>query len=250
MLSGRHVRIRLSVTNRDDKSVIRVNVAEQLSRTDRQSVRSQVHRMLCLDQDFSRFHAMCTGHPILGFVDQTKCGGMLRSPTAFEDLVKTICTTNCDWRNTKKMCDSLCRLDGGGFPTPEALCEYSEKQLMVEVPLGYRAGTVRTVSELHVAGQLPLDQWAAAKDWDKIRESLSAVSGIGPYTVTHMLVLLGYYGDIPVDSEVLKYLQNTHFGGKKVSPSDASEPYAPYGEHRFLAYKFGRMGRRLNYIDK
>jgi 3-methyladenine DNA glycosylase/8-oxoguanine DNA glycosylase len=206
--------------------------------------------MLCLDQDFTSFHAICAGHPILGFVDQAKCGGMLRSPTAFEDLVKTVCTTNCDWRNTKKMCDYLCRLDAGGFPTAEVLWGYSEKQLMAEVPLGYRAGTVRTVAGLHVAGQLPLDQWAAAGDWGRIRDSLSGVRGIGSYTVAHMLVLLGHYSTIPVDSEVMKYLQNTHFGGKKVSEREAISPYAPYGDHSFLAYKFGRMGRRLNYVDK
>ena len=73
---------------------------------------------------------------------------------------------------------------------------------------------------------------------------------VGPYCVTHMLVLLGSYSDIPVDSEVLKYLRRTHFDGKAVKPAEAVRPYDRYGSFRFLAFKFARMGRRLNYIDK
>jgi len=71
--------------------------------------------MLRLEEDFTDFHKLCKGDPLLGFVFETKCGGILRGATAFEDLVKTVCTTNCDWRNTKKMCISLCQLDGGRF---------------------------------------------------------------------------------------------------------------------------------------
>ena len=93
-----------------------------------------------------------------------------------------------------------------------------------------------------VAGRkLSLDEWAAAGDWDRIRASLAAIRGIGPYSVNHMLVLLGWYGDIPVDSEVLKYLRESHFHGKPVSTAQAVEPYERYGRFRFLAYKFSRM---------
>jgi hypothetical protein len=64
-----------------------------------------------------------------------------------------------------------------------------------------------------------------------------------------MLVLLGSYERIPVDSEVLKYLRQTHFGGEHVSAKEAVKPYDSYGKYRFLAYKFGRMARAQNYID-
>ena len=248
--TGRCVRVQVRVATRAGKSIVQVSAAECLPPTDRQSIRSQVRRMLCLDQDFSKFHAACRGDPVLGFVSRVKCGGLLRAPTAFEDLVKTVCTTNCDWRNTKKMCDALCGLDGGGFPTPEILLKYSARQLAAEVPLGYRAETVRTVARLTAGGELALDEWAAAGDWDCVRSSLAAIRGVGPYSVNHMLVLLGWYGAIPVDSEVLRYLRETHFAGKPVGAKKAAEPYDGYGDFRFLAYKFQRMGRRLNYVDK
>ena len=85
---------------------------------------------------------------------------------------------------------------------------------------------------------------------DRVRKALAGIKGVGPYCVSHMIVLLGDYSEIPVDSEVLKYLRKTHFRGKAVSPAKATRPYEKYGSFRFLAFKFARMGRRLNYIDK
>ena len=79
---------------------------------------------------------------------------------------------------------------------------------------------------------------------------MASVWGLGPYSVAHMLVLLGDYSEIPVDSEVLSYLRDTHFGGKAVSTKKAVKPYETYGKFRFLAFKFGCMARRLNYINK
>ena len=244
------VPVQIRAAARGGKSIVQVNANARLSSAERQVLRSQVRRMLCLDQDFSEFQAMCRGDPVLGFVSRLKCGGLLRAPTAFEDLVKTVCTTNCDWRNTKKMCETLCALDGGGFPTPELMLKYSARQLAVRVPLGYRAETVRTIARLTADGKLPLDQWAAASDWERTRSSLAAIRGVGPYSINHMLVLLGWYGDIPVDSEVLKHLRKTHFDGQPVAAEKAVQPYERYGQYRFLAYKCHRMARRLNYIDK
>ena len=54
-------------------------------------------------------------------------GRMLRSPTVFEDLVKTICTTNCTWSATVRMVTALvdelgvAAFGGRTFPTPAAM---------------------------------------------------------------------------------------------------------------------------------
>lgn len=247
---GQCVPVQIRAVVRGGKSIVQVNSNARMSPADRQALRSQVRRMLCLGQDFSEFHAMCRGDPILRFVSRAKCGGLLRAPTAFEDLVKTVCTTNCDWRNTKKMSEALCALDGGGFPAPELVLKYSARQLAARVPLGYRAETVRTIAMLTGAGKLPFDEWAVAGDWDLVRSSLAAIRGVGPYSINHMLVLLGWYGDIPVDSEVLKYLRDRHFDGQAVAVEQATQPYSRYGQYRFLAYKCHRIARRRNYIDK
>ena len=98
-----------------------------------------------MEQDFACFHDMCRINPTLNFVYKNNCRGMLRSPSAFEDLIKTVCITNCDWRNTKKMCSALCSLDGGNFPTPKEILKYRTEDLSKIVPLGYRTKTVHHI---------------------------------------------------------------------------------------------------------
>ncbi|MCX7012031.1 MAG: hypothetical protein NTW86_05610 [Candidatus Sumerlaeota bacterium] len=211
----------------------------------RRSIRSQIRRMLCLDIDYAPFQRTCAKHPELRFVHQRRCGGMLRCPAAFEDLIKTVCTTNCDWRNTERMCEALCQLNCGAFPTPQVLLRHSESKLIQRVPLGYRAKTVLQIAQLFYEDEPPLDQWVKAGDFETIKGFLRGIHGVGPYSVNHMLVLLGYYGEIPVDSEVLKYIAKIHFQNQRITSREAAVPYAEYGEFRFLAYKFLRMARRM-----
>src|SRR5439155_16573633 len=161
------------------------------------------------------------------------------------------CTTNCDWRNTKRMCERLCALDpDGDFPSPQQIVRFSEKQLASKTACGYRARTIRALARLFAEEKLPLDTWSAAGEFERIRAALTAVWGIGPYALSHILVLLGDYSTIPVDSEILKYLRRTHFNGRKVTPKRAVEPYERFGPYRYLAFKFARMSRRENYIDR
>jgi len=249
---SRHVHTSVSVASNNGRSVatVRVRAEHALSTEDRRAVRGQVRRMLRLDEDFSEFHRLCASDPDLRFVARLRCGGLLRAPSAFEDMVKTVCTTNCDWRNTKKMADSLCALAGGGFPAPEDLLPYSPRRLAKLAPVGYRAGTIIELGRRCAEGQLPVDAWAAQGDFARVREALAEIKGFGPYSINHVLVLLGAYDGIPVDSEVLAYLRRTHFDGRAVGPTEAVRPYDRYGRFRFLAFKFGRMGRKLNYIDK
>jgi len=216
----------------------------------KKTIKKQVTRMLRLDEDFSDFHKVCKDDPLLGFVTKQKCGGILRGANFYEDLIKTVCTTNCDWRNTKRMCIALCNLNGGSFPYPKDILKHSPMILSKKVPLGYRTNTIYQISKLSEEGKLEIDKWAKDGDFERIKKELKLIKGVGDYSVNHMLVLLGNYSNIPVDSEVLKYLRDTHFGGKVVSPKEAVEPYEKYGKYRFLAYKFGRMARKLNYIDK
>ncbi len=227
-----------------NQTVLTVTPARRLAADDRAGVRRQVRRMLWLDHDFGPFHAACRGHPLLGFVSRVRCGAMLRSPTAFEDLVKTVCTTNCDWRNTRKMCDALCRLGNGDFPTPAEVLAIAPDDLARQTPLGYRVRTVHELARLTADGRLPLDEWAAAGRFAEASAALGGVWGVGPYARKHALMLLGDFSDIPVDCEVLKYLRTTHFDGRPVSAAEAVAPYAEFDRFRFLAFKFGRMARR------
>ena len=65
-----------------------------------------IRHMLRLDEDLSAFYARAAEDPELAWAAKAP-GGWLRSPTVFEDLVKTICTTNCTWSATLRMVNAL-----------------------------------------------------------------------------------------------------------------------------------------------
>jgi N-glycosylase/DNA lyase len=248
--SGRSVRVSISPPRRGAGTDLRAIVDGRTSKSDKTALGAQLRRMLRLDDDFSEFHRLCKTDPLLTFAARVRCGGLLRGATAFEDVVKTVCTTNCDWRNTKSICEKLCALDeDGNFPTPSRILQLSESKLAARTACGYRAKTIRTLARLFANDKLPLDAWAAAGEFDRIAAALQPIWGIGPYALSHILVLLGDYRTIPVDSEILKYLSKTHFDGRKVTPKRAVEPYERFGPFRYLAFKFGRMSRRENYIN-
>jgi len=223
-------------------SQVVVTAGEDIQPHEKEIVRKGVRRMLRLDEDFAEFHKVCAGDPQLRVLARRRCGGMLRAPELFEDLIKTVCTVNCSWGNTISMCDALCRLGKDAFPTAASLLAFNERQLAAHVPLGYRAKTVLLLSRLYDEGRLPLDDWAAQGDFARIRQTLSPLWGIGPYALNHILVLLGCYDTIPVDSVAISFLRKAHFGGKAVTPKQAVRPYDKYGQFRFLVFHFSRWG--------
>ncbi len=162
LASSRQVPVAIYAAATDGQSVVTVRAASGhgFAPEERQEVRAKVRRMLRLDEDFSEFQRTCEADSTLRFVAKERCGGLLRAPSAFEDLVKTVCTTNCDWRNTKKMCAALCDLAGGGFPGPEHLLRFSPRQLARAAPVGYRSETILKAARLCAEGRLGMDAWA------------------------------------------------------------------------------------------
>ena len=62
---------------------------------------------LQLDEDLSELHRRLCCDQSMNWAGRLGAGRMLRSPTAFEDAVKTLCTTNCSWSLTKVMVGKL-----------------------------------------------------------------------------------------------------------------------------------------------
>jgi 3-methyladenine DNA glycosylase/8-oxoguanine DNA glycosylase len=213
-------------------------------------IKDSVARMFRLNDDFSEFYTICNNHPLLSWVSKQKCGRLLRSATVFEDVIKTVCTTNTDWRNTKKMCQGLCELTNGAFPSAKQILYLSENEILSHSPLGYRIRTIVELAERFAYGELPLDEWAANKEFDRIRQELSKVWGIGEYSLRHIFMLLGNYENIPVDAEILKYISTHYFNGSDITAKQASQPFDKYDKFAYLVYKYERITHKLNYINK
>jgi len=91
-----------------------------------------VRHLLRLDADLSGFYAVAVADPELSWA-AAGSGRLLRSPTVFEDVVKTICTTNCAWSATVRMTTALVEHLGDeapdgrrAFPTPPSLAAADE----------------------------------------------------------------------------------------------------------------------------
>ena len=83
---------------------LRIEIADDtISKKFEEKIRRDVRHILRLDDDLSEFYHLIKPEKTLSWIAARNAGRLLRSPTVFEDLVKTICTTNCSWALTKKM---------------------------------------------------------------------------------------------------------------------------------------------------
>src|SRR5690606_32380633 len=71
---------------------------ETVTDAEQNEIRRNVHWMLKLDEDLSAFYERCQAqNPALWERLCSGRGRLLRSPTMWEDIVRTICTTNTTW---------------------------------------------------------------------------------------------------------------------------------------------------------
>ena len=103
----------------EDKERIRIDLAN--STVDTATIERTARHLLRLDEDLAPFYAKLDGHAGLEWISQQAAGRMLRSATVFEDLVKTICTTNCSWGLTKIMVTNLVEKLGAKSSPPYAV---------------------------------------------------------------------------------------------------------------------------------
>jgi 3-methyladenine DNA glycosylase/8-oxoguanine DNA glycosylase len=175
----------------------------------RPALLAQVRHMLRLDEDLSAFYLAAADDPALAWA-LTGAGRMLRSPTVFEDVVKTICTTNCAWSGTVRMVGALVgelgRAAEGApqrraFPTPEALARADEGFYRDVARAGYRGPYLRALATDIAEGRLDLESLTdPALGDDEVAERLLALAGVGPYAAAHVMMLLGRYRRLVLDS--------------------------------------------------
>jgi 3-methyladenine DNA glycosylase/8-oxoguanine DNA glycosylase len=176
---------------------------------EREPLLAAVSHVLRLDEDLSEFYVLAESDTELSWVARG-AGRMLRSPTVFEDVVKTICTTNCAWSATVRMVGALVdRLgepaagaDGRRtFPTPEAMAEVGEEFYRDVARAGYRGAYLSALARSVADGSLDLEALSAdGGSDDDVAAELLALPGVGPYAAAHIMMLLGRYSRLILDS--------------------------------------------------
>ncbi|MBX3011609.1 MAG: hypothetical protein KF832_08870 [Caldilineaceae bacterium] len=248
--SGQVVLLRLSSTEREESTVVHIaaTAATPLSASETAEVRRKVRWMLKLDEEFAAFYALARQHPRIGRIVQQGRGRLLRSPTLWEDMVKTIATTNVTWRNTKSMIQRLVDQLGTPFPLDPTLRAFpSPTQVAAADPalfrdvirMGYRNGYVQQLAREIVQGERDLEALTLRHTTPTaLKKAVKEVKGIGDYAAHTVLMLLGYYGELPVDSELRSHVTRRYFAGALRPDKELAAIYDAWGDWKYLAYWF------------
>jgi N-glycosylase/DNA lyase len=174
---------------------------------------------------------------------------MIRSPTVFEEVVKTVCTTNCSWGLTKRMVNALVSelgepavgapkegAGGRAFPTPAAMAAPTESFYREVVRSGYRGPYFRALARSVADGDVDLEELAGDHLSDEeVALRLQALPGVGPYAAAHIMMMIGRYSLLILDSWTRpKYARL--MGKKTVKDSTIRRRFSRYGEWAGLAF--------------
>jgi 3-methyladenine DNA glycosylase/8-oxoguanine DNA glycosylase len=213
-------------------------------------VRGAASHLLRLDEDLSPFYAAAASDPDLAWVTRG-AGRMIRSPTVFEEVVKTICTTNCTWSATVRMVSALVEHlgepapgatdgpRGHAFPTPEVMSRKKSAFYTETVRAGYRGVYLRSLARSVASGKLDLEALGTANadelPDDEVEAQLLALPGVGPYAAAHIMMLLGRYSRLILDSWTRpKYLRVS--GAKRARDRTIERRFGRYGPYAGLAF--------------
>jgi 3-methyladenine DNA glycosylase/8-oxoguanine DNA glycosylase len=230
-------------------------------------VQDKVTWIFGLDMDFSRFYAASRGEPKLARARKRALGRVLRSPTLFEDVIKTILTTNTLWTATKNMTRKLVDtfgapllLDGRvaaleaprtlaphanagvetkAFPSPASIAASNPDYLKETIRVGYRAPAIHQLAVRVASGEFALE---SLKTSDlptlELRKALMTINGVGPYAAANLLLILGRSDFIPIDSWALKLVSHEWYRGKPITAKEVEKRFEQWSEFKGLAFWF------------
>jgi N-glycosylase/DNA lyase len=229
---GRVVEITLS----ESSGNLVVSSHVRLGRRAAAEVARTVARMFRLEDDLSRFYAAIAGDERLAWA-ASGAGRMLASPTLFEDVVKTICTTNCTWSATIRMTRALVELGDGAFPDAATLARTPPRWYRDAARMGYRGPYVKRIASDVAAGRLDLERFASrdAMSDEEVERELLALPGIGPYAAAHVMQMVGRHRRLVLDS----WTRPTYVrlaGRRRASDAAIRRDFARYGEYAGLAF--------------
>jgi 3-methyladenine DNA glycosylase/8-oxoguanine DNA glycosylase len=236
--AGRRGHARISVLG----PVVSPTAAAELAATARHVLR--------MDADLSAFYEAASTDPDLAWVT-TGAGRMVQSPTVFEDVVKTVCTTNCTWSATTRMVHAIVQHLGDpapgadrdgpwgrAFPTPAAMAGAGEGFYRDVARAGYRGAYLLQLARSVGEGELDLEAFATEPEElpdEELEARLLALPGVGPYAAAHIMMTLGRYHRLILDS----WTRPTYarkVGRTTVTDAGIERRFRRYGPYAGLAF--------------
>jgi len=216
------------------------------------AVMAQVRHVLSLEVDLTPFYAVAADDPDLAWV-LTGAGRMVRSPTVFEDVVKTICTTNTSWGGTTRMVNALVQHlgekapgappdspYGRAFPTPAAMAAAPAPIYKTVAGAGYRGPYLKALASSVAKGRVDLEALAAVSrddlPDDEVAATLQALPGVGPYAAAYVMLMLGRYDRLILDSWTRPKYARLLGRERPVSDRTIQRRFKRYGPYAGLAF--------------
>ena len=215
-----------------------------------EAVLDGVRHMLRIDEDLSEFYSLAAEDPDLAWVTEG-AGRLMRSQTVYEDVVKTICTTNTAWSGTVRMVSAIVEHlgepalgaqsegpFGHAFPSPAAMADAPESFYRDIARTGYRGAYLRSLAESVALGEIDLEELATADPDDlpddEVAARLLALPGVGPYAAAHIMMLIGRYSRLVLDS----WTRPTYasLNGRKAKDAAIERRFRRYGRYSGLAF--------------
>jgi len=202
-----------------------------------------VRHILRLDDDLSDFYKIIKVEKSLAWIAKDNAGRLLRSPTVFEDLIKTVCTTNCSWALTKKMVANLVEKLGfpaknrkHAFPTAEQMASVSAEFYKDEIRAGYRAPYFAELAEAVASGKINPETWLNSDlPTAELKKEMKQIKGVGDYAAENLLKLVGRYDGLALDSWLRAQFYKKHNGGEICADKEIERFYERHGSWRGLS---------------
>lgn len=247
-IGGRVATFRLGQESRGGP--VLADAGEALPAKARAEAARQIARMLRLDDEaVGEFHRVDprwaprrrAGAPAALHPHSRGRGRLFRSPSFFEDLIKTVTSCNVAWPSTVTMNRRLCEVFGPAFPSAERLAKARPSMLRAQCRVGYRDRRIVELARLVSSGEADPAWFEDPSRGDgEVFERLLSLPGLGPYSAGNVMQLLGRYSRLALDTESIRH-------GKEVLGIQGTDRlilkrlaghYEPFGDHRFRSYWF------------
>lgn len=209
-----------------------------VARAEQGQARARIARMLRLNEteaDLAAFHVVDPRWKESGR------GRIFRSPTLFQDVVRTVTSCNVTWPSTVNMNRRLCEVlgRGGAFPRQVRLARARAGTLRGRCRVGYRDQRLIDLARMFVAGEVdePWLEDPGTPD-EAAYKFLLTLPGVGPYAASNIMQLLGRYSRLAIDTELVRHGKQAlgFVGDDRQVIGRLHAHYEPFGTHKFRSY--------------
>lgn len=233
----------VSATIEDRDGKLKIEVEGKTNKKFEEKILRDARHIFRFDENLSEFYELTKSEKDLAWISRNNAGRLVRSPTVFEDLVKTICTTNCSWALTKNMTANLVEKLGektengvGAFPTAEKMASVSVEFYKTEIRAGYRSAYFAELAENVASGKTNPESWLETDlPTAELKKEMKQTKGVGDYAAENLLKLVGRCDGLALDSWLRAQFYKKHNDGKVCADKQIENFYARFGKWRGLA---------------